>query len=79
MEHVYLITLSLLEGKKVLAKLEATELRFSIKLNDDAITKMSPARAVLGGTSGLGAKVEIYIHPEEKEQAQQVLDKLFPV
>jgi hypothetical protein len=54
------------EANRLLPRLESSEVRFYVEMDDTDIKEMSPHIAAHGGTFGQGVDLQLYVHQDDK-------------
>ena len=64
---------NVVDAENFMDRLTQAGLRLNVRGNDEAMQQMMPFTAVTGGYSGTADQVEIFVHPDDEEEAKKIV------
>jgi hypothetical protein len=64
---------NVVDAQNLMDRLTQAGLRLNVRGNDEAMQKMMPFTVDTGGYSGAADQVEIFVHPDDEEEAKKIV------
>jgi hypothetical protein len=68
---------SVVDGEKILKRLEAENLRFEVSHDDAPIRRMDPVTSAMGGYSGMALTLEIFVLPDDVARVNEIIQQVY--